>query len=1282
VSNPLATSNRLIRLERFRWVACQIDHICDQPNNNARKKALKELPPTLFGTYDRVLQNIAQSPPGTLACLQKALRWIALAGYKMEIHALCQAVSIQNEVDHIDKDDVIDPEIISRRCGCLLRKSLDGEFFEFAHFTVLEYLTNSPVDGFGFTEESAYRSFAETSVRFILFPCFDRTPSLIETVEEAYCEVRDREHPFYRVAAEIPYGLHWMHSLSHTRTAILEEEPILSLLKRLFSREKNRHYQHWLRTVTKTITTFHEYSSSPWHLAAFLTSPRLCEYFLGQGADVNAVHNTWTPLATAMFQIGDYRWENGQEDERKLFWSNRHTQVLSILLNHGADVLFTRRGRSTLSAAFETLKGYNLLPFVRASIPVPEDAVAAFSDRIWDDKSDDEFLQAVLDLSIGDDAPTQWKPMAAPALIHFRRRGLGVPGQIVHLPADTYTNEDYPKALEVAIEAGYTEDLSALIADPRFHDEVCRPSNFALLSAAAASRIGRSGETLKMLLDLGIDPNIADANGRTALHISCESANFDVVTILLAHGVDSARGDTKGQTPWHVAALTGREDLLKHMFQHDENAMKALSTTNQNKDTPLGCALASGMVEACLYLLELCPSEPAYYESSAPPLEDAALICSKELFEALLAKGDVATSAKTSSSTPMHYLSGKCTAQFARYLSTMYDPFGLDASGRSPFECFFKRWLFLNEDAEKHHTIPLDSELIRLLLPEDFVFIKDTGSVHVWEIICTCICQAEVCCYIPQDDTAGASSDTIDDCEYYLAGDISTIIGCGILSSFESTQGVAGILPLMKSVRYHHLGHFCDSSFTSLIREVLRVSSIKTSLSDHEDYYGLFIKAICGNFRRLFQELTNQGVDLLRQVPESVSKTPKSLFEIACERAKPRLFQAMLDDIPFERLHVPGPTGRTPVELLVYGSSPDKVLILEALSEKGPISMPEGLEVPLILKAARESDWSLVKGLARLEHDMFVKSNGGWGLAQHAVNQGDLDMFKWVIESASETSQWRTLSDGNSQSSPDRVRKQTLFDTQVSLLHMGCLQPHVLAYILDNKLFVDMDITTYNGRTPMHWAAFCGIGAGCQMLIAQGANPSIRDKSGNLPIDYAYFHDYEEVVTLLLEAGSPQPEEQSTDDKYIDNTTSTTKPEMLLRVRFEKAIWNGNLVECEKALLAGCSVDRPVPSCLCSPLFLAIRACQEHITARLLDQGASTLDNKCHHNDYKKVVAHAADSMDSTAHMKGILTASFKQQTIWHTGLSTALYIAIDRKEPELVKVILEHFNLHIKDYQ
>ncbi|KAM0545371.1 hypothetical protein ACHAPJ_011355 [Fusarium lateritium] len=181
----------------FRWVSCQIDHICDQPSNNARRKALKELPPTLYGTYDRVLQRIMQCPTETQTCIKRALQWIALGHPKMEIPTLCEAVSIREGVDDIDEDGIIEPEVISRRCGCLLRKSLDGKYFEFAHFTVLEYFKQSDSIGeFRYTEEDAYQAFTETAARFLLFPCFDRVLTLSEMIELAHRQERDRKHPF------------------------------------------------------------------------------------------------------------------------------------------------------------------------------------------------------------------------------------------------------------------------------------------------------------------------------------------------------------------------------------------------------------------------------------------------------------------------------------------------------------------------------------------------------------------------------------------------------------------------------------------------------------------------------------------------------------------------------------------------------------------------------------------------------------------------------------------------------------------------------------------------------------------------------------------------------------------------------------------------------------------------------------------------------------------------------------------------------------------------------
>ena len=46
---------------RFRWVACQIDYLCDPTSDAARKKVLNKLPPTLKAMYKRMFKEVNQS---------------------------------------------------------------------------------------------------------------------------------------------------------------------------------------------------------------------------------------------------------------------------------------------------------------------------------------------------------------------------------------------------------------------------------------------------------------------------------------------------------------------------------------------------------------------------------------------------------------------------------------------------------------------------------------------------------------------------------------------------------------------------------------------------------------------------------------------------------------------------------------------------------------------------------------------------------------------------------------------------------------------------------------------------------------------------------------------------------------------------------------------------------------------------------------------------------------------------------------------------------------------
>lgn len=61
---------------RFRWVSCQIDHICALSNDRSRRKALDTLPPDLPTTYERVLERVNASDEENQIIVQRTLRWI------------------------------------------------------------------------------------------------------------------------------------------------------------------------------------------------------------------------------------------------------------------------------------------------------------------------------------------------------------------------------------------------------------------------------------------------------------------------------------------------------------------------------------------------------------------------------------------------------------------------------------------------------------------------------------------------------------------------------------------------------------------------------------------------------------------------------------------------------------------------------------------------------------------------------------------------------------------------------------------------------------------------------------------------------------------------------------------------------------------------------------------------------------------------------------------------------------------------------------------------------
>ncbi|KAF2874724.1 hypothetical protein BDV95DRAFT_616005, partial [Massariosphaeria phaeospora] len=69
----------------FRWVSCQLDHLCKCETNAQLRKALNQLPKTLHETYERILLRIKDQ---SIPLVIKTLRWLAYSWIPLRIEEL------------------------------------------------------------------------------------------------------------------------------------------------------------------------------------------------------------------------------------------------------------------------------------------------------------------------------------------------------------------------------------------------------------------------------------------------------------------------------------------------------------------------------------------------------------------------------------------------------------------------------------------------------------------------------------------------------------------------------------------------------------------------------------------------------------------------------------------------------------------------------------------------------------------------------------------------------------------------------------------------------------------------------------------------------------------------------------------------------------------------------------------------------------------------------------------------------------------------------------------
>jgi len=314
---------------------------------------LHSLPPTLFATYERILDRVNASNEHTQLLVQRVLTWIICSNEPLPTKQLLEAVSIEESDTKLDRDAMPDEEGILQWCSSLIRRTPDGQTLELAHFTVEEFLLaidcsqpNSAYRRYSVNAEKKNLSLAKFCLKYLEFEDFQG----MHWTRRAELDDFLKQYPFYQYAA------YWwdIHAIGH-----FEDEEFIELAKILFDPCKTTNFLYFIqwwrlnnRELPETLEDDIDEISNieTLHIAACFSLYPICEWLIkekiGRG-DINKLSKVGTPLYCAL--IAPYEtWDHPDEISpgsglrHILVLASARERTLNSLLDAGASMTCTR----------------------------------------------------------------------------------------------------------------------------------------------------------------------------------------------------------------------------------------------------------------------------------------------------------------------------------------------------------------------------------------------------------------------------------------------------------------------------------------------------------------------------------------------------------------------------------------------------------------------------------------------------------------------------------------------------------------------------------------------------------------------------------------------------------------------------------------------------------------------------------------------------------------------------------------------------------------------------
>lgn len=640
MSNATSTCTLISDRYRFRWVACQLDFICDLASDDEYCKALDGPAPSLFKIYERLLLRLQSRPKSTQDLVKSTLTWILFANDWLDIKTLCEAVAIRAGSEK--KSGPAAPNQIRKFCSSLIREAADGKHLEAAHFTVKEFFNSITKDShphiahFCLLKDDAYLEFSTICLTYLNFKDFHQPIPPFDELKHVFVN-----HPLYLHAAN-----YWMIYAKNHWT----DKNILRLAKQLFKPPMStnfklwRNYVIWSREDDVLMERINRLGDSPLHWAAYFCIDQLLAWLVSCGQDVDYSAALGTPLSCT---VSCTYLENFPAQESieappyshynifDLFFCDSVAQTcIETLIQNGA------RTEHIYECKIDN-KNYNLslreVLLYHLDIKVLE--IESFAIEFFDEQVADRMkniIDSIEEENLGSGFDIPWREQVVRTLRRMNKTHI--------VPEYRPAFDDYVMELEDGIEPDYgtMEDIwlaaqndqadvlrSLLIErggikinelvnfwesdvdeedENDEYEESYRAGKNALHYAASAGSFeciqvlfdagasvhittecgstafhfaaGSSNigakQCLEMLVNAGISLDVKNEKGWTALHFGVFSGHPKNVEFLLDKGFDPYLADDSGQTAYHLAANNDSGDVLKILLEHEKGGISGI----------------------------------------------------------------------------------------------------------------------------------------------------------------------------------------------------------------------------------------------------------------------------------------------------------------------------------------------------------------------------------------------------------------------------------------------------------------------------------------------------------------------------------------------------------------------------------------------------------------------------------------------------------------------------------------------------------------------------------